>query len=50
MLIIGYFKPRKEAFELQYTKQVSIEPYKYVKQVGLTIVVIVVGIYIYFAK
>ena len=50
MLIIGYFKPRKEPFELQYTKQVNIEPYKYVKQVGLTIVFIVVGIYIYFAK
>jgi SSS family solute:Na+ symporter len=50
MLIIGHFKPREEAFELQYTKQVSIEPYKYVKQVGLTIVVVVVGIYIYFAK
>jgi SSS family solute:Na+ symporter len=50
MLVIGYFKPREEAFELQYTKQVSIEPYKYVKQVGLTIVFVVVGIYIYFAK
>lgn len=50
MLIIGYFKPRKEAFELEYTKQVNIEPYKYVKQVGLIIVLIVVGIYIYFAK
>lgn len=50
MLIIGYFKPRKEAFELTYTKQVNIEPYKHVKQVGLIIVLIVVGIYIYFAK
>jgi len=50
MLIIGYFKPRKEAFELQYTKQVNIEPYKYVKQIGLIIVLIVAGIYIYFAK
>lgn len=50
MLIIGYFKPRDEAFELQYTKQVNIEPYKYVKQVGLIIVLIVMGIYIYFAK
>ena len=50
MLIIGYFKPRDEAFELQYTNQVNIEPYKYVKQVGLIIVLIVMGIYIYFAK
>ncbi len=50
MLVIGKFYPRKEAFELEYTKQVSIEPYKYVKQVGLLVVCIVVGIYIYFAK
>lgn len=50
MLIIGKFYPRKEPFVLEYTKQVSIEPYKYVKQVGLVVVFIVVGIYIYFAK
>lgn len=50
MLVIGKIHPRKEAFELEYTKQVSIEPYKYVKQVGLLVVCIVVGIYIYFAK
>ena len=50
MLAIGKLYPRKEAFELQYTEQVSIEPFKYVKQVGLAICVIVVGIYIYFAK
>lgn len=50
MLIIGKFKPRKEPFVLQYTEQVNIEPYKYVKQVGLVVVAIVVGIYIYFAK
>lgn len=50
MMIIGKFYPRKEPFELEYTKQVSIEPYKYVKHVGLAICVVVVGIYIYFAK
>lgn len=50
MLLIGKFYPRKEAFELEYTKQVSIEPYKYVNHVGIAICVIVVGIYIYFAK
>jgi SSS family solute:Na+ symporter len=50
MLIIGKIWPRKEAFELEYTKQVSIEPFKYVKQVGLAVVFIVVGIYIYFAR
>ena len=50
MLLIGKFYPRKEAFELEYTKQVSIEPYKYVNQVGIAICVIVIGIYVYFAK
>ena len=50
MLIIGKIYPRKEAFELEYTKQVSIEPYKYVKQVGLGVCFIVISIYIFFAK
>ncbi|PCJ95507.1 MAG: solute:sodium symporter family transporter [Flavobacteriaceae bacterium] len=50
MLVIGKIWPRKEAYVLEYTEQVSIVPYKYVKQVGITVCVIVIGIYIYFAK
>jgi SSS family solute:Na+ symporter len=50
MLVIGKFYPRKEAYLQQYSKQVDITPYKYVKQVGIAIVVLVVGIYIYFAN
>lgn len=50
MLVIGKVWPRKEAFELKYTEKVSIEPYKYVKQVGIAVCVIVIGIYVYFAK
>ena len=50
MLIIGRIMPRKEPFVLEYTHQVSIEPFKYVKQVGIVVCVIVIGIYIYFAK
>ncbi|MFD2828549.1 solute:sodium symporter family transporter [Leeuwenhoekiella polynyae] len=50
MLIIGKFYPRKEPFVLEYTKQVSIEPFKYVKQVGAVICLIVIGIYVYFAR
>ncbi|MAZ27458.1 MAG: solute:sodium symporter family transporter [Cytophagaceae bacterium] len=50
MLIIGKFYPRKEPFELTYTKKVDITPYKYLKPVGIIICLIVVGIYIYFAK
>ena len=49
MLIIGLIKPREVAFELPYTKQVSIEPYKYVKAAGLTIIIIVVMTYIVFS-
>ena len=50
MLIIGKIKPRETPFVLEYTKQVSIEPYKYVKQFGLVICAIVIAIYILFAK
>lgn len=50
MLLIGKLYPRKTAYVEEYTKQVEITPYKYVNQVGIAVVVIVVGIYIYFAK
>ena len=50
MLLIGAIWPRKELYQLKYTKQVAIEPYKYVKQVGLVVCVIVIAIYISFAK
>ncbi|MBU2995520.1 solute:sodium symporter family transporter [Cellulophaga baltica] len=50
MLIIGKLRPREVPFELEYTKQVSIEPYKYVKPVGMGIAAIVIFIYIYFAR
>ena len=48
MLLIGKFYPRKEAFEQQYTKQVDITPWKYVKHAGLAVCIVVIGIYIYF--
>ena len=50
MLIIGYFKPMKVAYEQKYTEQVSIVPFKYVKQIGITVCIIVIAIYISFAK
>ena len=49
MLAIGKFYPRETDFELEYTKKVSITPYKHIKVVGIAIVAIVVGIYYYFA-
>ena len=49
MLIIGKIKPRAEAFVQEYTEQVDVTPWKYVKQTGIAICVIVIGVYIYFA-
>ena len=49
MLIIGKIKPREEPFVQQYTKQVDITPWKYVKHAGIAICVIVIGVYVYFA-
>lgn len=49
MLGIGLMKPREVPYEQKYTEQVDISPYKYVKQVGIGICVVVIGIYIYFA-
>ncbi|MGB0930877.1 MAG: solute:sodium symporter family transporter, partial [Chitinophagales bacterium] len=49
MLVIGKLKPRETAFELAYTKQVDITPYKYLKLFGGAICVTVIVIYIYFA-
>jgi len=49
MLIIGKVTPRETPFIQMYTEQVAIEPWRYVKQVGIAICVIVVLIYIYFS-
>ncbi len=49
MLVIGRVKPREIPFVLEYTKQVDITPWKYVKEVGILICLIVVALYIYFA-
>jgi SSS family solute:Na+ symporter len=49
MLLIGKLKPRKEAYVQEFTEQVDITPWKYVKQAGIAICIIVIGVYIYFA-
>ncbi len=49
MLVIGKFKPREEDYVQEYTEQVDITPWKYVKQTGIAICVIVVSVYVYFA-
>jgi len=50
MLIIGKLKPRAVGYEQEYTKQVEITPWKYLKVTGIAICVLVIGIYIYFAQ
>ena len=49
MLIIGKIAPREEVFVHEYTKQVDITPWKYTKQTGIAICIIVIGVYVYFA-
>lgn len=49
MLVIGQIKPRKEAYEAKYTRQVDITPWKYVNQVGVLVCIIVVAIYVMFS-
>lgn len=49
MLIIGKIMPRKEAYVQEYTKQVEITPWKYVKQASIAVCVIVVAVYVYFS-
>ncbi|NAS32502.1 solute:sodium symporter family transporter [Flavobacteriaceae bacterium R38] len=49
MLLIGKLYPQKESYRQEYTKQVDITPYKYVKQLGALIVIVVIAIYSYFS-
>ena len=49
MLLIGKLKPRESDFVQEYTQQVDIQPWKHVKIAGLSICVIVIAIYAYFA-
>lgn len=49
MLLIGKFNPRSKAYVQHYTKQVDITPWKYLNHVGISICIIVLAIYIYFA-
>ena len=50
MLVISKIRPRTEPYVDQYTEQVPIEPWKYVKPVGIAICAIVIFIYAFFAQ
>ena len=49
MLVVGWLRPSKEPYNVQYTKQVDITPWKHVNLASIGIVLIVVVVYIYFA-
>lgn len=50
MFTVSYFKPRETDYVQEYTKQVDIQNWKYLKPVGYSICGIVLLIYIYFAN
>ncbi|MGY8952847.1 MAG: sodium:solute symporter family transporter, partial [Flavobacteriales bacterium] len=47
MFVVSYLKPRVTDYTQEYTKQVDITPWKYLKPVGYIIVAVVIGLYIY---
>lgn len=47
MFVVSYLKPRATDYTQEYTKQVDITPWKYLKPVGYIIVAVVIGLYIY---
>ncbi|MDB4297241.1 solute:sodium symporter family transporter [Flavobacteriaceae bacterium] len=48
MLVIGKTQPRETDFVQEYTEQVDITPWSLLKPVSITVLVIVIGTYIYF--
>lgn len=47
MFVLSKFFPRKTAYVQEYTKQVDITSWEYLKPVGFTVVAAVIGLYIY---
>ena len=49
MLVIGKMYPRQTDYIQEYTQQVDITPWRYVKIAGALVVIIVVSTYVYFS-
>lgn len=47
MFILSKFYPRETDYKQEYTGQVDIADWKYLKPVGYTVVAMVIGLYIY---
>ena len=50
MLIIGKIKPQLVPYEPYLSQMVSVRPWKFVVPIGITITVMVVGVYMYFSR
>jgi len=48
MLVIGKLRPRSEDFVQNYTEQVDVVPWQYIKPVGLIICLVVLSTYFVF--
>ena len=49
MLIIGKLRPREEDYVQEYTQQVDIKPWRYVKVTGIIVCAIVISTYVIFS-
>ncbi len=49
MVVIGKYRPRPTAYVQEFTKEVDITPWKYAKQAGIAVCLIVIAVYIYFS-
>ena len=49
MLLIGKMNPRSVAFELQFTKQVDITPWRHARWVSVVIIIVVCASYVVFS-
>lgn len=47
MFVVSQFAPRETDYNQEYTRQVDIKPWKYLKPVGYAILAAVIGIYVY---
>ena len=47
MFVVSKFYPRETDYNQEYTKQVDISPWKYVKPVGFAVVAAVIALYVY---
>ncbi|AXG70744.1 putative symporter YidK [Kordia sp. SMS9] len=49
MLLIGKLSPRAVAYEQKFTQEVDITPWKLAKPIGIIVIVIVIGTFVFFS-